>query len=127
MIGHSSGEIAAAYACGAVTLSEAIIIAYYRGKVMLEVDSSAGGMAAVGLGPEQVQPYLLPGVTVGCENSPKSITITGDKDVLEVVIQKIKAEHPGVLARALQVDRAYHSREAIPLSHLPSKSYVLPD
>jgi acyl transferase domain-containing protein len=109
--GHSSGEIAGAYACGAITLSETIIIAYYRGKVMLDVDPSVGGMAAIGLGPEQVRPYLLPGVLVGCENSPNSITITGNKDVLEAVIQNIKTENPEVLVKALQVDRAYHSRE----------------
>jgi acyl transferase domain-containing protein len=118
--GHSSGEIAAAYACGALTLSETIIIAYYRGKVMLDIDPSVGRMAAIGLGPEQVQPYLLPGVLVGCENSPNSVTITGDKDAIETVIQKIKAGNPDVLARALQVDRAYHSRETTsPFLSLP--------
>ena len=123
--GHSSGEIAAAYACGAITLSEAIIIAYYRGKVMLDVDPSLGGMAAIGLGPEHVQPYLLPGVVVGCENSPNSVTLTGDKDVLEAVIKKIKAENPEVLARALHVDRAYHSRETTsPLLSLPVNSFT---
>lgn len=109
--GHSSGEIAAAYASGAITLKEAIIIAYYRGKVLLDVDPSIGGMAAIGLGTEQVLPYLLPGVLVGCENSPNSVTLTGDKSTLEAIIQKIKSENPDVLARALQVDRAYHSRE----------------
>lgn len=109
--GHSSGEIAAAYACCAITLREAIIIGYYRGKVLLDVDPSIGSMGAIGLGAEQVLSYLLPGVLVGCENSPNSVTLTGDKPTLEAVMQKIKLENPGVLVRALQVDRAYHSRE----------------
>ena len=111
VVGHSSGEIAAAYASDAITLKEAIIIAYYRGKVLLEIDPSKGGMAAVGLSADQVQPYLRPGVLVGCENSPSSVTLTGDKTVLEEVIQNIKKDDSTVLARALQVDKAYHSRK----------------
>lgn len=111
VLGHSSGEIAAAYASDVITLKEAIIIAYYRGKVLLGIDPSRGGMAAIGLGADQVQSYLQPGVLVGCENSPNSVTLTGDKAALEEVIQKIKKDDSAVFARALQVDRAYHSRK----------------
>ncbi|KAH0420611.1 polyketide synthase [Colletotrichum camelliae] len=109
VLGHSSGEIAAAYACGAITRREAIIIAYYRGKVLGAVEDSVGGMAAIGMGKAQVTPYLRPGVLVGCENSPNSITLTGDKTALDLAVAEIKKAHPDVLARALQVDRAYHS------------------
>ncbi|MAD84617.1 MAG: hypothetical protein CL912_16785 [Deltaproteobacteria bacterium] len=111
VLGHSSGEIAAAYACGALTAREAISIAYYRGKVMAELDSvkAPGAMAAVGLGPEDVAPYLRPGVAVGCENSPSSTTLTGDRNALELVVQQIKNALPDILVRMLNVDRAYHS------------------
>lgn len=118
VLGHSSGEIAAAYASGALTLSESIIIAYYRGKVMLEIDPSVGGMVAVGLGAEQVKPYLRPGVLVGCENSPKSVTLTGNKDILEKTTEAIREAFPDAFARALEVDRAYHSRETVPISSI---------
>lgn len=111
-MGHSSGEIAAAYACGAITSREAIIIAYYRGKVLLEIDPSVGGMAAIGLGAQQIKPYLRPGVLVGCENSPNSVTLTGDKEALQGVTEEIKALHPDALVRSLRVDRAYHSRKS---------------
>ncbi|KAF4879129.1 Highly reducing polyketide synthase FUM1 [Colletotrichum siamense] len=109
VLGHSSGEIAAAYACGAITQREAIVIAYYRGKVLGAVEGSIGGMTAIGMGKAQVTPYLRPGVLVGCENSPNSVTLTGDKTSLDLVVTEIKKTHPDVLARALQVDRAYHS------------------
>ncbi|KAF4825322.1 Highly reducing polyketide synthase FUM1 [Colletotrichum tropicale] len=109
VLGHSSGEIAAAYACGAITQREAIVIAYYRGKVLGAVDDSIGGMAAIGMGKAQVTPYLRPGVLIGCENSPNSVTLTGDKPSLNLVVAEIKMAHPDVLARALQVDKAYHS------------------
>lgn len=68
-------------------------------------------MVAIGLGLEQVKPYLLPGVLVGCENSATSVTLTGDKEILKDVTEKIKKVYPDALARVLQVDRAYHSRK----------------
>ncbi|KAF3805984.1 Highly reducing polyketide synthase FUM1 [Colletotrichum gloeosporioides] len=109
VLGHSSGEIAAAYACGAINQREAIIIAYYRGKVLGALDESVGGMAAIGMGKAQIAPHLRPGVLIGCENSPNSVTLTGDKTSLDLVVTEIKKAHTDVLARALQVDRAYHS------------------
>lgn len=111
VLGHSSGEIAAAYACGAVTAREAITIAYYRGQVMAGLDSTKrpGAMAAVGLGPKEVARYLRPGVAVGCENSPSSTTLTGERKLLELVVKEIKDALPDVLVRILNVDRAYHS------------------
>jgi acyl transferase domain-containing protein len=78
---------------------------------MLDVDASVGGMAAIGLGLKEVEPFLRPGVLVGCENSPKSVTLTGDNEVLAEVSKAIKEAHPDSLVRALLVNRAYHSRE----------------
>ncbi|KAK4215780.1 putative polyketide synthase [Rhypophila decipiens] len=112
VIGHSSGEIAAAYACGAMTMHEAIICAYLRGKVTaLGSATKVGGMAAIGLGSEHVQKFLFAvgGVTVACENSPSSTTISGDKDKVLDVLKIVQAEHPSVFARMLKVDMAYHS------------------
>lgn len=111
VVGHSSGEIAAAYASGAISSSQAISIAYYRGQAMIAADFN-GGMAAVGLGAADVQQYLIPGVLVGCENSPTSTTLTGDKEALDKVLENIRTQHPDTLARPLHVDRAYHSRKS---------------
>ncbi len=113
VVGHSSGEIAAAYASGAITSDEAITIAYYRGKVMASMDSTQqqGGMAAVGLGREAAESYLESGVLIGCENSPESTTLTGDREALGRVMRKIKEANPDILVRELHVDRAYHSRK----------------
>jgi acyl transferase domain-containing protein len=112
VIGHSSGEIGAAYASHAISGADAIQIAFYRGLVMCSLNPAErpGGMAAVGLGAEELTPYLRPGVRVGCENSPNSTTLTGDKVSLEETMKAIKEANPDVFVRALQVDRAYHSR-----------------
>jgi acyl transferase domain-containing protein len=112
VVGHSSGEIAAAYACGSITATEAILIAYYRGQVVRGVGKTRhGGMAAIGLGRERVRKYLLSGVVIGCENSPESVTLSGDAGTLGDIIGQIQNEHPDVLVRLLRVDCAYHSRK----------------
>ncbi|THC90671.1 hypothetical protein EYZ11_009864 [Aspergillus tanneri] len=112
VVGHSSGEIAAAYAAGYLTDAEAIIIAYHRGMASQEgrlKDTLSLGMLAVGLGAEQVMPYIvgLEGVQIACYNSPASVTLSGISPVLEQV--KVRLTESGVFSRMLQVELAYHS------------------
>lgn len=115
VVGHSSGEIAAAYAAGHISLQMAIRSAYYRGLVTRRAQSLNGGMAAVGLGYEDVSRYLIDGVVVACENSPSSSTISGELSLVERVIASIKTEQPGTLAKMLKVDMAYHSHHMLRL------------
>jgi len=112
VVGHSSGEIGAAYAAGILTAKEAITAAFYRGYVCKK-PRLAGAMAAIGLGWEEITPYITQGVKVACENSASSVTISGDLNRLEEVMASIKRDHPGVLVRRLQVEMAYHSRKFI--------------
>ena len=112
-MGHSSGEIAAAYAAGHISLEYAIAAAYYRGYVTKSCDSSDGAMAAVGLSAAEVSPFLRPGVCIACENSPRSTTISGDREVLAEVLASLKAQIPDVFARLLKVEMAYHSRTVL--------------
>ncbi|KAG6011444.1 Type I Iterative PKS [Claviceps lovelessii] len=109
-VGHSSGEIAAAYAAGALTAREAIAVAHYRGAVALE-QKKPGAMAAVGMGWMETKKYtdLVSNVTIACDNSPSSVTISGDIDAVKSVVAAIKEDEPQRLARLLQVDKAYHS------------------
>jgi acyl transferase domain-containing protein len=114
VVGHSSGEIAAAYACGAITAADAISIAYYRGLSMRNIPQKlSGGMAAVGLGLGDVSRLIKPGVVVGCENSPESVTLSGDKEVLQTILDDIRATRPETLVRLLRVECAYHSRKQL--------------
>ncbi|KAE8157724.1 hypothetical protein BDV40DRAFT_304892 [Aspergillus tamarii] len=112
VVGHSSGEIAAAYAAGYLSDAEAIVVAYHRGlasqKAQLN-DTPPLGMLAVGLGGEQVTAYIdgLEGVEIACYNSPASVTLSGLTSVLEQV--KARFMEDGVFARMLQVELAYHS------------------
>ncbi|WDK17260.1 beta-ketoacyl synthase domain-containing protein [Colletotrichum graminicola] len=110
VVGHSSGETAAAYASGAITAEEAILIAYHRGQITRLIKAvHNGSMAAVGLGRHQAEKFLRPGVIVGCENSPSNVTLSGESDVLQDVLHNIRLKNPEVLARALRVECGYHS------------------
>lgn len=115
VVGHSSGEIAAAYATGGLTCREAILAAYFRG-LATRTKLADGTMAAVGLGADQVRPYLIKGVVIACENSPNSTTISGDRAALASLVATIQRESPDIFIRPLQVDNAYHSRKCLTVS-----------
>lgn len=100
VVGHSSGEIAASYAAGALTMKEAIIAAYYRGYVC-KSPQRIGGMAAIGMGKEEVSSYLVRGVRIACENSTSSVTLSGDLNILENIMSTIGEIMPDVLVRKL--------------------------
>ncbi|KAH5055929.1 hypothetical protein HBI88_091050 [Parastagonospora nodorum] len=106
-VGHSSGEIASAYAAGILTAEEAIVFAYYRGWAVGKLNAQ-GTMLAVGASPEEVQPFLQPGVIIACYNSPGSVTLSGDTDaVLQV---KSALEQAKMFVREVKTGgRAYHS------------------
>lgn len=110
VVGHSSGEIAAAVAAGLLTPEQAIKIAFYRGKATSAVEHRTPvGMMAVGLGPDAAQKYLDgSSIEIACFNSPQGITVSGFRHELEHMEQRIK--HDGHFARFLQVNTAYHSR-----------------
>jgi acyl transferase domain-containing protein len=92
----------------------AMTIASMRGITVRE-STQVGGMAAVGLGREELLPFLEEGAVVACENSHRSSTISGDLKVVQLVVARIKTELPDVFVRMLKVERAYHSRTYNPV------------
>ncbi|PYH51329.1 type I polyketide synthase [Aspergillus niger CBS 101883] len=108
VIGHSSGEIAAAYAAKAIPLRTAIILAYYRGLCAMSCPQS-GGMAVVGLGRNVVKKYLKDGLVVACENGPETVTISGNRESLAAVVDLTKTDNSDIFTRMLPIRVAYHS------------------
>jgi acyl transferase domain-containing protein len=111
---HSSGEIAAAYAAGALDLPSAMAIVFARGGLASDMNrqlARKGGMVAVGLGVENSKKYLSAvtngQVVVACENSPSSITVSGDVPGLDQLEAALKRDN--IFARRLKVDAAWHS------------------
>lgn len=115
VIGHSSGEMGAAYAAGALSMEHAMAAAYYRGQAAVEIKQKhpnlRGAMLAVGAGPEEVKAIIkslgLSGVTVACENSPNSITASGDEAAVDALAAELESR--SMFNRKLRVDVAYHS------------------
>ncbi|KAK8091924.1 polyketide synthase [Apiospora hydei] len=115
--GHSSGEIAAAFAAGLVSFQEAVAVAYFRGQAAVRLSSQQspdqkGGMLALGVGAEEATKLIDEHgggyATVAAVNSFNSVTISGDKPVIEKVFKAAEAQ--GTFARKLNVEMAYHSR-----------------
>ncbi|KAE8379162.1 hypothetical protein BDV26DRAFT_175817 [Aspergillus bertholletiae] len=107
VVGHSSGEIAAAYAAKAISQEAALLAAYYRGHATKSCGK--GAMAAVALERETLSSYLAGDVVIACENGPKSFTISGEEHAVSRAIGRISEDHPDVFCRRLPVDIAYHS------------------
>ena len=113
---HSSRKIATSCASGRLTAAEAIIIAYLRGKAVLQ-DSRKGVMLAVRLGSEQTLPYVAGKeirVTMAAYNSPGSATLSRDADAMKQVSHAPTWD--GIFNPALSTGgNAYHSHHMQPL------------
>lgn len=120
VVGHSGGEIGAAYAAGKISATDAVKIAYYRGivcKLAIGADEKRGAMIAVGFGYEEGINFCLSArlkgrLTVAASNSPKSVTLSGDEDA--VTEAKKILDEEGLFNRVLKVDTAYHSSHMLP-------------
>ncbi|KAI0406831.1 hypothetical protein F4802DRAFT_612982 [Xylaria palmicola] len=119
--GHSSGEIAAAYASGRSTAADAIITAYLRGLTVTN-GRRDGAMLAVALGSNQLldSGYLkseVPDnghVEIAAINSPGSVTVSGDASAIEALAARLAVD--GVFHRLLRTGgMAYHSHHMVGL------------
>lgn len=118
VVGHSSGEIAAAYAAGLISADDAICIAYYRGfhgKLAGAANGQPGAMLAAGTSAEDAAEIVesFDGrARVACYNSSSSVTLSGDEDALQEI--KVVLDDESKFARMLKVEKAYHSHHMLP-------------
>lgn len=84
--GHSVGEVAAAWYCGALSLEQAVKVIHARSSEQ-EVVRHLGSMAALLLPVDKAQEAIaesgLPRLELAAINSPRSVTISGDTDSLD--------------------------------------------
>lgn len=109
--GHSVGEVAAAWASGALTLEQAVQVVHERSFAQAETQGQ-GRMAAVSLAPEALAQQLqtlgiADEVTLAAINSPKSVTVSGALAAL-TVLQDAMIEQ-NIFFRLLDLDYAFHS------------------
>ncbi|KAH7311468.1 hypothetical protein B0I35DRAFT_481428 [Stachybotrys elegans] len=115
MVGHSTGEIAAAYAAGVISAEDAMVIAYYRGfhsRNARGPKGDKGAMMVVATTLDDVEdrlsaPEFQGRASVAVINSPSGITISGDSDAIDELVAAFSADKkPNA---RLKADNAYHS------------------
>ena len=122
VLGHSSGEIAAAYAAGFLSHHTALTVSFYRSFISTwwqQSGSCRGAMLASGLGEDEILPYIAMvrkgTLSVACVNSPSSTTISGDEVAIDE-LNKILSDD-SIFSRKLTVDTAYHSHHMKQIAH----------
>ena len=104
VVGHSSGEVAAAYASGALSLEEATRLVFHRATSQQRTAGS-GRMLAIGLDRAGVEDLLHSlgicfrfgkdgkcrqgEVEIACENAPANTVICGKQDALRPVMEEL--------------------------------------
>lgn len=118
VVGHSLGEVAAAYVAGALSLPDAVRLIAHRSRLMQRVADRTvgqGAMAAVELSMEEAQ-HLLANyadrLSVAVQNGPTSQVISGDAQALNEVLKQL--EQRNVFFRVLRAPGAGHSPQVDP-------------
>ena len=136
VVGHSSGEIAAAFVTRSLSASDCMQISYHRGRLAETLEERRpdrqGRMMAVGASQDQVQSMLDTiddgKAAVACLNSPTLVTVSGDESA--ILKLRSQAEQQSLMTRMLKVDVAYHSfhmkdiaAEYLDAMHISPKSH----
>ncbi|XP_071952695.1 mycocerosic acid synthase-like polyketide synthase [Antedon mediterranea] len=109
IIGHSVGEVAAAYAAGLISMSTAVRIIFTRGHLLVKT-SGSGTMAAILHDVDDIQDQLKStDLDVAALNSPSQIVVSGTTLSINKLTSKLKQD--GIQARELKVNNAFHSRQ----------------
>ena len=125
VVGHSSGEVAAAYASGALSLADATHLVYHRATLQQRVAGS-GRMLAIGLDRPGVEGLLeelgvsfhsgdhgRAQVEIACENSPANTVICGRESALAPVMAELGGRD--LQNRLIPGNIAFHSTAMDPL------------
>ncbi len=116
-LGHSVGEVSAAWAAGALTLEQAVFVIYERSHAQGETKGS-GRMAAAGLGQAEMTDLLTAlklhkSITIAGINSPTSVTLSGALTQLEQLTDIL--DEKSIFYRILDLDYAFHSPKMLPI------------
>ncbi|HEV7994682.1 MAG TPA: SDR family NAD(P)-dependent oxidoreductase [Stellaceae bacterium] len=114
-LGHSVGEIAAAWAAGALSLAEAghVVVARSRSQQRTQ---GAGRMAAVALDSDAAQSFLAEldsSAEIAAFNAARSVTLSGSG--AEIDRLALEAHRRNLWFRRLDLDFAFHSKSMDPI------------
>jgi phthiocerol/phenolphthiocerol synthesis type-I polyketide synthase C len=109
--GHSVGEVAAAWASGALSLKNAVDVIYQRSRLQ-GLTKGLGQMTAVGVGGDRIKALLSElglsdKLSIAGINSSRGVTIAGLSDDLSVLEKSLKSTK--TFYKRLDLDYAFHS------------------
>ena len=111
VIGHSQGEIAAAYVAGALSLEDAARVVALRSRLLVQL-SGAGGMVSLACELPQAQELLVQWgdrLNIAAVNGVSAVVVSGEVNALEELMRRCEADN--VRARRIDVDYASHSAQ----------------
>ena len=115
VIGHSVGEVAAAYCAGVYSLEDAVAVIYHRSRLQ-NATGGHGRMLAAGITPAEGRRAIGPHgdrVQIAVFNSPNLITLAGDTEPLEAIAADL--EKSGAFVRWLRINYAFHTHQMEPI------------
>lgn len=110
IVGHSVGEVAAAYIAGALTVEDGVTVICHRSQQQARL-AGRGTMLAIGLsGEAATQRFLGPyadSVSIAAYNSMQSCTLAGTEEALKAIAAD--CHENGIFNSLLRVEIPYHS------------------
>lgn len=109
-VGHSQGEIAAAYVSGLITLADAVRIIGIRAQAAEQIESGDYAMAVVATDRESCADLLArcsDFAELSVVNSPNMSGISGDRDTVQDIVDALTER--GVFARVIGVQYPAHT------------------
>lgn len=105
VIGHSIGEYAAAHIAGIISLPDAIRLTLIRGQLTSRVP--AGGIVAVSLSPDELQPYWNERLSLAAINGPRLCVVSGAASEIAAFHERLEAK--SIASKRIRASHAVHS------------------
>ena len=115
VVGHSVGEVAAAYCAGILSLEDTVRVIYHR-SLLQDTTAGHGRMLAAGITPREAREMigdLTDQIHITAINSPGLVTLGGDTAPLELIGARLQRE--GRFMRWLKVNYAFHTHQMDPI------------
>ncbi len=115
VVGHSVGEVAAAYVAGVYSLEDAVKIIFHRSRLQ-DTTQGQGKMIAVGLSSKEARQLIgerAAAVQIAAVNSSNLVTIAGETEPLAAIEKEL--QQAGTFHKVLPVDYPFHTHLMDPI------------